>query len=114
MTEEGEIRLKFSLHADWYLLLWTGHQCIQTTTSMTATALGLSLHPLAKWSRSSESKGWRFSCMKFQPNLKRVPLYYDFSLSLLGSMYSSWRQVVAVVMTTSPYMKAIRSTTPSY
>ena len=57
MTEEGEIRLRFLLQADWYLMLWTGHQCIQTTTSMTATAPGLSLHQLAKWSRSSESKG---------------------------------------------------------
>ena len=69
MTEEGEIRLKLSLHADWYLLLLTGHQCIQTTTSMTATAPGSSLHQLAKWLRSSESKGWRISFIQFQPNL---------------------------------------------
>ena len=58
MTEEGEIRLRFQLQADRCLLmLWTGHQCIQTTTSMTATAPGSSLHLSAKWSRSSESKG---------------------------------------------------------
>ena len=61
MTEEGEIRFNCSLQADLrYFSLCTGHPCIQTTTSMTATAPGLSLHQLEKSLRSSESKESQF------------------------------------------------------